>query len=195
MVTANFNLLVYTINPERKYMKSFKKYGLLALMIVVAGLSVFLPIYIWPKEVDMEFDGVMFNGEVSYSETVHIEITGHINRRLFGGTLFLGKIKLDGSGISDEFQKQTVQIKYNLSDIGVLKYLDESTGKMRLVEKGFAAMPLDVSWLIISLNEGDNVDDHKIEGSMIIAGPAVNRSEAVALANEIFDKLLEEPLK
>lgn len=176
-------------------MKSFKKYGILALMLVVAGLSVFLPIYIWPKEVDVEFDGIMFNEETTYSETVHIEISGHINKRLIGGTLFLGKIKLEGSNISEEYQKQTIQIKLNLSHIGILKYLDESTGSRRLVEKGFVAMPIDVNMIAISLAEGETVDDHEIPGSLIIAGPAASRSEAVSLANEIFFKLLEEPLK
>ena len=114
------------------FMNIIRKYGILALMIIVSAFSVFFPIYIWPKEVSNDFNGVMFiDGSQSYSESVSISINGHMNRRLLGGTRFTGKIKIEGWDIPSEYQEQNIQIKFTPKKIGVLIYLDDSGEKMK----------------------------------------------------------------
>ena len=177
-------------------MNIIRKYGILALMIIVSAFSVFFPIYIWPKEVSNDFNGVMFiDGNQSYSESVSIVINGYMNRRLLGGTRFTGKIKVEGWDMPSEYQEQNIQIKFTPKKIGVLIYLDESGEKTRFVEKGYISMPLDITSLVISLTESDDNDIHEIDGSTIIAGPAATRNEALIMANDTFGKVLEEPLK
>ena len=171
-----------------------KKYGIIALMILISAFSVFLPLYIWPKEVANEFDAVIISEEQVYTDSIAVEISGHMNRRLFGGTRFTGKIKMDYSGLPDEFIEQNIQIKFDLAGIGVLKYLDESGERLQMVEKGFVAMPLDVSYIVISINDGESIKEHKVNGSIIIAGPAKTREQALDIANESFKKILNAPI-
>ena len=77
-------------------MKKTMQYVLLAVMILSAVFTVWLPIYIWPKEVVTEFEGVMFvDGDPAITETVSIKLNGHLNKRMFGGERYLGKIVID----------------------------------------------------------------------------------------------------
>ena len=176
-------------------MKIFRKYGIIALMIIVSGFSVFLPLYIWPKEIVNEFDAVMINEEASYSEMVSVKIDGHMNRKLFGGTRFTGKIKLEGSDLPEDYQSQNIQIKFGSDGIGVLKYLDESGEKLRLVEKGYISMPMNASYIVVSLIEGEDVEQADISVGVFIAGPSSKREHIIVLVNEKFKKILEQPLK
>ena len=176
-------------------MKVFRKYGIIALMIIISGFSVFLPLYIWPKEVVNEFDAVMISEETTYSETVTVKIDGHMNRRLFGGTRFTGKIKLEGSDLSEDFQSQNIQLKFGSDGIGILKYLDESGEKLRLVEKGYISMPMNASYIVVSLIEGEDVEQADIFDGVFIAGPASQREHIIALINEKLIRILDEPLK
>ena len=176
-------------------MKVFRKYGIIALMIIISGFSVFLPLYIWPKEVFNEFDAVMISEEAAYMETVSVTVNGHMNRKLFGGTRYTGKIKLIGSGLSEDYQSQNIQIKFGIDGIGLLKYIDESGEKLRLVEKGYVYMPMDASYIVIALIFGEDVEQADVMEGVFIAGPASERLQVLALVNEKFEKILDEPFE
>jgi len=176
-------------------MKVFRKYGIIALMIIISGFSVFLPLYIWPKEVFNEFDAMMISEETSYSEMVTVKIDGHMNRKLFGGTRFTGKIKLEDSDLSEDYQSQNIQLNFGSDGIGILKYLDESGEKLRLVEKGYVSMPMNASYIVVLLIDGEDVEQADITDGIFIAGPSSQREQILALVNEKFNKILDEPLK
>ena len=173
-------------------MKSMKKYGIIALMLVAAAFSVFLPIYIWPKDVANEFDAVMYTeGFASEYTEVHVDISGHFNRRLFGGTRFIGKVKLEGTGLPEEYYTQNVNVRFDRDDIGVLKYFDESGEQLRLVDKGYISMPMDVSYVIISWGESEDINNHDISGSTIITGPVPDISAAENFVSDKLSKLMD----
>lgn len=175
--------------------KGIKKYGIIALMIVVSAFSVFLPLYIWPKEVANEFEAIMFEEETGTSQVITVDIDGHFNKRLFGGTKFLGEIKMEGSSLPESYQDQNIQIKFDRDQIGVLIYLEEDDGDTRLVQKGYASIPKDLSYVVIVLTEGEKVADVNAEDGIFIAGPSNSKEESIILVNEKFNKLLEEPIE
>lgn len=172
-------------------MKKSIQYILLAVMIASAIFTVWFPIYIWPKEVEMRFEGVMFReGDPSYSETVSIELSGHINNRAFGGRKYLGKIIIDKMDVSEEFKTQTVQIKLNAKGLGVLYYLDETNGDYSLVPHAMVSMGNKGTSISLSFLEGNDPDNHMFEGSLMIAGAAMDREGAVDLSNRLMKNFL-----
>lgn len=175
--------------------KGIKKYGIIGLMILVSAFSVFLPLYIWPKEVASEYEAVMFEEGTGTSQVITVDIDGHFNRRLFGGTKFLGKIKMEGSPLPERYQEQNIQIKFGRDQVGVLIYLEENDGKMRLVQKGYASMPKDLSYAVIVLTGGEKVADANFKDGLFIAGPSSTKEQSISLVNEKFRKLLEEPIE
>ena len=171
-----------------------KKYGIIALMILISAFSIFLPLYIWPKEVANEFEAVMFEDGTGTAQIITVEIDGHFNRRLFGGTKFLGEIKMEGAPLPESYQEQNIQIKFGRDQVGVLIYLEENDGNIRLVQKGFASMPKDLSYAVIVLTEGEKVADANVDDGLFIAGPSTNKEQSITLVNEKFSKVLVEPI-
>lgn len=176
-------------------MKKPMQYILLGIMILSAVFTVWLPIYIWPKEVSMEFDGIMFEeGNPSYSETVTIELRGHINKRMFGGRRYLGKIIIDKMDVRDEWATQTVRINLNTKGIGVMYYFDEKGTSSDLVPHAYVSMGNKGSSIVLSLIQDAKAETHMFPGSMMIAGPAADRAEAVDLSNELMKRFLDNPI-
>lgn len=172
-----------------------KKYGIIALMILASAFSIFLPIYIWPKEVNTKFEAVMFEQGTETSQVITVKIDGHFNRRFFGGTKFLGDIEMEGAPLQESYQEQSIQIKFGLDQVGVLIYLEESDGDMRLVEKGYASIPKDLSYAVIVLTDGEEIKEANVEDGVFIAGPSTEKDNILALINEKLDKLLDEPIE
>ena len=180
---------------ERKLMNNvIKKYGIIAIMLLASAFSIFLPIYIWPEEVANKFEAVMFEDGTETTQVITVKIDGHFNRRLFGGTKFLGEIKMEGAPLPESYQEQNIQIKFGRDQIGVLIYLEEDDGKIRLVQKGYASMPKDLSYAIIVLTEGEKVADAKAEDGLFIAGPSNNKEQSIDFVNEKLSKVLGEPI-
>ena len=175
-------------------MSKLNKYGIIALMIIISGFSIFLPLYIWPKEVFNEFDAVMFIDEAEAMQTVSVRIDGHMNKRLFGGTRFTGKVKLEGSEMPEEYYTQNIRINFGTDGIGVLVYLDESTENMRLVDKGYICMPLDVSYLVAVITKGEDVKEADATDGIFIVGPSHDKTQVLALVNEKLGKVLDEEI-
>ena len=172
--------------------KKMQKYGLIALMIIVAAFSVFLPLYIWPREVWNEFDAVMFTeGKTSEYIEVSIDIDGHMNRRLFGGSRFAGKIKLEGSGLPEEYYTQNISIRLDANGIGILRYLDEGGEEIKLVQKGYVSMPMDVSYILISWGDAEDIGNHDVRGSTVIAGPFEDEASAESFFISKFAKFMD----
>lgn len=161
-------------------------------MILVSAFSVFLPLYIWPKDVGNEIDAVMYTeGDNSVYTEVFVDIDGHFNRRLFGGTKFTGKIRFEGTGFREDYYSQNVSIKFDSDGIGILRYLDESGQTLKLVQKGYICMPMDVSYIVVSWGDIEDINEHDVRGSTIVAGPVQDINSAVSLTGEKFRKLLD----
>ena len=177
-------------------MKKPLQWLLLGVMILSAVFTVWLPIYIWPKEVNMEFDGIMYEeGNPSVYETTTIELSGHLNKRMFGGERFLGKIKIEKMDVSEEWKNQTVRVNFNTRGMGVLQYLDDSTGEYNLVPHAYVSIGEKGTSLVLSLIGDGDEETHIFAGSTMFAGPASNRAEAVELSNELMRKFLDNELK
>jgi hypothetical protein len=175
-------------------MKGSKKYGIIAIMIIASAFSVFLPIYVWPKDVSNEFDAVMFDADSSLEEIVSVNIRGHMNRRLFGGIRYTGKIKIEGSSLPDEYVSQNIQLKFGTDGIALLRYLDESGEKLKLVQKGYVHMPLDIQYIVISITDGENAKEANVNEGYFIAGPATGRQDILGMVNEKLEKILDDPI-
>jgi hypothetical protein len=177
-------------------MKKPIQYVVIALMLLSGAFAVWLPFYIWPKEVVVDFDGVMYQEGVSSSyDTVAISINGHINNRLFGGRTYLGKIIIDEMEVRDEWKTQTVKINFNSKGLGVMYYLDEEDSNYSLVPHAYISMGDMGSSIVLSLiGEGD-VNTHMFAGSTFIAGPATDRAGAVEISNDLMEGFMEKPLE
>ncbi len=179
-------------------MKKLKKYIVLLIMIAASATAIFLPIHIWPKEVYSEYEAVMFRaGEPGYMETVNVEVEGYMNNRLFGGKKFLGKILIDEMPLRDDFKDQTIQIKFNGKGLGMMVYLDDSngTGDYSFIPEGHIAMNKTGEKIAISFLEGGDTATYVFDGSLMIAGPAATREQAVSVSNMLFDKVLDNPIR
>ncbi len=66
---------------------------------------------------------------------------------------------------------------------------------MRLVEKGYASIPMDLSYAVIVLTDGEKVTDAKVEDGVFVAGPSTDKENILALINEKLDKILDEPIR
>ncbi|MFO7611051.1 MAG: hypothetical protein R6W99_00990 [Clostridia bacterium] len=177
-------------------MGKMNKYAIYAIMLIVSVVALLLPLYVWPKEVASEFEGAMFrDGDSSYHEAVSIEITGHMNKRLFGGRTFLGKISMDKMPVKEDFRNQRIQIKFNSAGVGRLVYLETVDGVRSLKTEGFISMSLKADSIAIIFLEGADAGDFDFGGGLLIAGPASNRSEAVAGANSMFGISIAKPLE
>lgn len=176
-------------------MKKPVQFLLLLVMIASAVFTVWFPIYIWPKEVVVEFQGVMFtDGDSSEYETVSIELNGHINKKMFGGERYLGKIIIDKMDVRKEWEEQTVRINFDTKGLGVMYYLDESTADYELVPHAIVSIGDKGSSVVLSLIGDATESTHMIQGSTMIAGPADDRSAGVSIANKLMKKYLDNPI-
>jgi len=177
-------------------MKKPMQYILLLVMILSAVFTVWLPIYIWPKEVVTEFDGIMFTeGDSMNYEEVNIQLNGHINKRMFGGERYLGKIIVDKMDVREEWKTQTVRINFNTKGLGVMYYLDESNDDAKLVPHAYVSIGDKGTSIVLSLIKDEDAETHMFADSMMIAGPAADRAGAVDLANDLMRKFLDDPLQ
>ncbi|MBN2557719.1 MAG: hypothetical protein JXB33_03070 [Clostridia bacterium] len=177
-------------------MGKMNKYAIYAIMLIVSAMALLLPLYVWPREVASEFEGVMFrDGDPSYHETVSIEIEGHMNKRLFGGRTFLGTVSIDKMPVRDDFKSQRIQVKFNSAGLGRLVYLETVDGVRSLKTEGFMSMSPEAGSLTIIFLEGADAEDFDFAGGLLIAGPATDRDGAVAAANSMFGDFIEKPLE
>lgn len=167
-------------------------------MIAVSAAAVFLPIHIWPKEIKAEYEAAMFRaGDSDYTETVNVLVEGHMNNRLFGGKKFLGKILIDEMPIKDDFKEQTIQIKFNGKGLGMVVYRDDGNGAgdYTLIPEAYITMTSKGDEIAISFFEDGDTNTHMFDGSLMIAGPATNRQQAITVSNKLFEKILDDPIK
>jgi hypothetical protein len=135
-------------------------------------------------------------GEADYEESVQVEVTGHMNNRIFGSKKFLGKILIDKMPLRDDFKDQTIQVKFNKKGLGMMVYLDESNGvdNRQLIPEAYIAMSKKGDEIAISFLEGGDTATHMFDQSLMIAGPATDRAQAVDKANELLAEVLDTPL-
>ena len=177
-------------------MKKPMQYLLLAVMIVSAIFTVWLPIYIWPKEVALEYDAVIFEeGNPAISEPATIQIKGHINNRMFGGRRYLGKIIIEELEVPEEWRTQTVRINFNIKGMGIMYFLEEKEGDYELVPFAYVSMGDKATSTVLSLIKDRDADTHMFAGSTMVAGPASDRAAAVRVSNELMNKFLDNPIE
>ena len=177
-------------------MKKPIQYIVIALMILSGVFAVWLPLHIWPKEVVIDYDGIMYlEGNPTSYETVSISLNGHINNRLFGGKTYLGKILIDKMEVREDWKTQTVKIDFNKKGMGVMYYLSEDDSKAKLVPHAFVSMGDMGSAIVLSLIKDNDAGTHMFSGSTLIAGPASERNGAVTISNELMEGFLETPLE
>ena len=177
-------------------MKKPIQYLVIAMMILSGVFAIWLPLHIWPKEVVIDYDGIMYEeGNPSDYESVTISINGHINNRLFGGRTYLGKIIIDKMDVREDWKTQTVKINFNTKGMGIMYYLEEKDSDYSLVPHAYISIGDMGTSIVLSLIKDNNAETHMFAGSTLIVGPAVDRAGAVDISNELMEKFLDKPVE
>jgi hypothetical protein len=160
------------------------------LLAVVAALA-FGVYRFYPREVDFEADGMKYRlGAVGAAEErpVRVIIKGKVWRNWNGDRKFVGTVDLKGEEIPVPEDARDVTVNFNHgTNFGVVVYGWFPNGTARTRALGILHVSDDFSAVAIQFYEyEDNGGSWTSGDGLIIAAPASNREEAVALSNELM---------
>ncbi|GFN33244.1 hypothetical protein [Paenibacillus xylaniclasticus] len=195
---------------------------LLAVVLLFAGWKVYEWIYTYPDEIDITLTGVKYQlgpeGEKAGTEPATVIIKGKAKRTFWtkrstqGERTFEGEVTIVGEQIPVPKDQRKLTIRFADDGWGSMAY------PYYIYENGRAVKPAIYSSHIIFANKdfskvtlllatpeqyklGSDDSSDKTEGGTawsvedgyMISAPAANRTEALALSNELMTKFLSRP--
>jgi hypothetical protein len=171
-----------------------KRIVLLAALLAIAAAA-FPAYWFWPREVDFEAQGMKYRlGSPGAPEErpLKVSIRGKLYRNLKGDLTFKGTVGLEGEDIPVPEDQRTVKItKYKGLHSYWLVYSYIEDAKPYIFSMGQLFTDDDFGRIAIQLYEHEEGGGHwDAESGLMIAAPASNREEAVALSNELMRDML-----
>jgi hypothetical protein len=173
-----------------------KRGVLIAALLLFAAAAVGLVYWFYPQTVDFEARGMKFRlgAEAAVEERpLKVSIQGKIYRNFKGERTFKGTVELEGEDIPVPEDQRAVEIKRYFSwNAYALTYPYFENGMPRIHSQGTLFVNDDFSKIAIALFEHEGDEGHwGADDGLVIAAPASNRAEAVALSNEVMREFLQ----
>lgn len=172
-----------------------KRIAIFGALLAAAALAAYAAYWFWPKTVDFEAQGMKYRlGEAGAAEErpLKVSIQGKLYRNLKGDRIFKGTVELEGEENPVPEEQRSLEItKFRGTDYYWLVYHYIADAKPRTFSQGNLYANGDFSKIAIALftREGDG-GHWGAEDGLMIAAPASNREEAVALSNELMREFL-----
>lgn len=172
-----------------------KRIVLFVALLAVAAAAALFAYRFWPKEVDFEAQGMKYRlGAAGAPEErpLKVSIQGKLYRNLKGDLTFKGTVGLEGEELPVPEDQRAVKItKYKGLDSYWLVYPYIEDAKPHIFSMGQLFTDDDFGRIAIQLYEHEAVGGHwDAESGLMIAAPATDREEAVALSNELLQGYL-----
>lgn len=164
-----------------------RKINIIGIALFIIAFSAYAYIT-WPHHVLKMIDGIEYSQtDKDYSSPVTILIHGTMKKEMTGGRSFTGTIELKEADIS--FPRQKMVLLFDEADWSSLSFRDLD-GKLYDYGELFAAEKMDK----VVICTPENNESGNTAGN-ILAFPADDREEAVALATKFFDRERELKIK
>lgn len=164
------------------------------IWIVVIGLVVGAVVYFYPKPVDIVSEGYKYRlGETESKDErlIQVEVKGAIYRDWRGNRTFRGTIDLEGENLPEPEIKRDVELKLSKERYGIfVVYVYPSSHIV-----GTTYFNENFNGMAIALMETKD-DENQSSGwsagdGLMIAAPASNREDALALSGEVMEFYLD----
>lgn len=168
-----------------------KKVIMIGIALLGISAAAYLAYWFYPREVNLEAQGIQYRlGHPSAENTrpLRVSIQGKIYRSLNGDRTFTGTVDLEGVDIPVPKNQRVMDFKsFQGSKAFHLAYAYNHNGKPYIYMMGMLYPNDDFSAAVITLVEYKE-DGGSWSGSdgLMVAAPAANREEAVALSNELM---------
>ena len=178
-----------------KGVKIFITGAVLILTIVIVSA-----IYFWPVSINENIDGILYRGNLpQYSENYTLVMEGHYYRNPFSKNEFLGRFYIDGIDLPDKLEQSgNVNIKFDKKGQGALYYQsNEPEDGLSWFSIGSVYFDINDQKVVVAVFDGAGTGSGEWNSGdgLIFAAPAANRSEALAVTNELMRFWLIKPIK
>lgn len=175
-------------------------------LLVLAGAAVFLvimfaSIQLLPKSYSVTLEGVKYRlgaeNEASL-EPVAIHMYGTMKRSLTGKGMFKGTIDVVGEILPVPADKRKLKINFNRDHSGQIIYGYYEDGQPWVYSYGVIYVNNDLSKITIAVFDKDEAGGGGWTGAdgLMITAPADDRTNALKVANELMNDVLEgNPVK
>lgn len=161
-------------------MKTRRIKGVIVIVILLIVAVCTLP---WKRNIDTTITAVQWKlNEQDLTKNVDVKVKGTYNTYLFRKNSFNGEINIDGYGLSNNLELQTVYFK---DGVGNLVYQDNEN-IMNFKRLGFLMCSSDFSELLIGVYSDDDL--WKAEDGIVISGKATDYTDALEIAKKLAEK-------
>lgn len=171
-----------------------KRIILTGVLLLIAGSLVWMAYIFYPRTVDFEAQGMKYRlGSPGAAEErlLKVSIKGKVYRSFNGDRTFKGRIDLEGEEIPERAGETESKKFRGIEYYWILYHYADKDGKPRQHMMGNLFMNDDFSKIAIAMF--DHEEDRtgwSGDSGLMVAAPASNREEAVALSNEIMREYL-----
>ncbi|WP_096153279.1 MULTISPECIES: hypothetical protein [Bacillus] len=158
---------------------------IVSILLVLFAVSAFW--YTYPKKINKTYEGIYFqfgSENSGFEEEITVEINGKYKKRIFGGDIFTGSLKIGETFIPYE--------KLIFGEIWGGAFMNRSTFSIdpeNEISYGLFFANQDLSEISIAVHTWNQSSSSSWNGGdgFMISAPATNRQEALAITNRLFE--------
>jgi hypothetical protein len=174
-----------------------KRIAVIGVLLLTAGFLAWLAYLFWPNTVDIEAQGMKYRlGTPGAPEErlLNVRIKGTIYRENFmGDRRFHGTIELEGEEIPvpAAYRKTDFVRPRGFEYYFIFFHYVDRLGRLQNVHLGLLFLDEDAGRVAIAMYEPEEDGaGWNSDTGLMVAAPASNREEAVALSNELMQRYL-----
>jgi hypothetical protein len=177
-------------------------YLLISLFIILALFALW---YIYPKQVNKTFDGVLYQigNDDKDIENVSIKVEGKLKKTPFGSKVFRGKIQINNEVLpTPKSDQEYIEINFGFAgEGGVIQNWEYNENPLTSIGLySYGILYIDDKFNELTIAKYDNPREQNGvmwngEDGYVISAPTSTRSEALEMTNRLMKSFLREPLK
>ncbi|MBH5317648.1 hypothetical protein I6N90_07515 [Paenibacillus sp. GSMTC-2017] len=167
---------------------------------IIVSIALIVGLYVWysyPKSIDIEINAVEYQvglKDQQKTRSFTIKIDGYFSKKLNGTKDFDGTIHLPNELLPLPDSRKTLNISFDKQGVGTLiySYVDNKYTKLY----SFGTIFINKDFTQVSIMNTSQDRKWSADDGQMIAGPAENREEALAISVKLMKKYLNGyPLK